>query len=285
MMWFRTLAAVIILAALPGTADAACAISAVSANFGTYSSASLDPGAVPVTVNCASGEAYDVGLSAGMGQGATVTTRKLTGPGGAVLAYKLFQDAGRSIVWGNTSGTNSETGIGTANKQILNIYPRVSTGQFVAPGTYTDKITARVSSTSTLTTTFTITAIVRAACTVASQSLSFGTYTGIQADSIAVVTVTCTNTTSYNLGLSIGNGSRATITTRRMTGPASATLKYQLFQNSGRTTNWGNTVGSDTRAATGTGSAQGLSIYARIPSSQSVRPGSYSDVIIATVSY
>ncbi|WP_161989015.1 Csu type fimbrial protein [Sphingomonas glacialis] len=285
MKWLRTLAALIILASLSGTAGAACTISVVSANFGSYSGSALDPGAVPVTISCASGEAYDVGLSAGMGQGATVSSRKLTGPGGAVLAYTLFQDPGRSIVWGNTSGTNSETGTGTDSEQILNMYPRLAAGQFIAPGTYTDTVTARVSSSSTETTTFTITAIVQAACTVESQSLSFGGYAGLETDGVAVVTVTCTNTTTYNLGLSVGDGNGATITTRRMTGPSSATLDYQLFQDSGRTTNWGDTVGADTMAGTGTGSAQSLSISGRIPSAQWVRPGSYSDVVIATVSY
>lgn len=284
-MWLRTLPALVILIALPGAASATCTISVVSANFGTYSGAAVDPGAVPVTITCASGEAYDVGLNAGMGQGATVTTRRLTGPGGGVLAYKLFQDASRSIVWGNTSDTNAVSGIGTANKQVLNMYPRLATGQFVAPGTYTDTITARVSSTSTSTVTFTITAVVQPACTVASESLAFGPYAGVQKDGVAGLTVTCTNTTAYNLGLSIGNGSGATIATRRMTGPSSATLEYQMFQDSGRTTNWGETIGSDTETGTGTGAAQSLYIYARIPGGQHVQPGSYADTIIATLSY
>ncbi len=278
-------AALVVLTALPGAASATCAISTVSANFGVYSGTALDPGAVPVTINCASGEVYDVGLNAGVGQGATVTTRRLTGPGGAVLTYKLFQDASRAIVWGNTSGTNSRSGTGTASKQILNIYPRMAAGQFVAPGTYTDTITARASSASTVTTTFTITAIVQASCTVSSESLSFGTYANVQKDGIAAITVTCTNTTAYNLGLSIGNGSGATIATRRMTGPSSTVLNYQMFQDSGRTTNWGNTIGSSTKTGTGTGVAQRLSIYARIPGGQNVRPGAYADTIIATVTY
>lgn len=285
MMWIRTLVALLLLAALPGTATATCAISVVAANFGTYAGAALDPGAVPVTISCDAGEAYDAGLNAGTGQGATVTLRKLTGPSGAVLSYRLFQNASRTAVWGDTKGTNSISGTGSGAKQILNIYPRLATAQFVAPGTYTDTVTARVSSSSTVTRTLSITAVVQAACTLTAQSLAFGTYAGVQRDVTAAMTVTCSNTITYNIGLSTGNGSGATITTRRMTGPSATTLNYLMFQNSGRTTNWGNTVGTSTKAGTGTGGAQGLSIYARIPGGQLVRPGAYTDTVIATVTY
>jgi spore coat protein U-like protein len=40
-----------------------------------------------------------------------------------------------------------------------------------------------------------------------------------------------------------------------MTGPAGATLNYQIFQNSSRTVNWGNATGVDTYSGTGTGFA------------------------------
>ena len=56
------------------------------------------------------------------------------------------------------------------------------------------------------------------------------------------MTVTCTNTTTFNIGLNAGTATGATVTTRKMTGPASATLNYKLFRDSARTQNWGNTV-------------------------------------------
>jgi spore coat protein U-like protein len=70
-----------------------------------------------------------------------------------------------------------------------------------------------------------------------------------------------------------------------MTGPSSALLGYKLFSNSGYTTNWGNTVGTDTVAGIGTGTAQSLSVYGQLPAGQFVRPGSYTDTVIATVTY
>ena len=70
-----------------------------------------------------------------------------------------------------------------------------------------------------------------------------------------------------------------------MTGPASDKLYYAIFQNSTRTTNWGNTVGTDTRAGTGSGSAQNLTMYGRVSAGQNRRPGSYADTVIATITY
>jgi spore coat protein U-like protein len=70
-----------------------------------------------------------------------------------------------------------------------------------------------------------------------------------------------------------------------MIGPGSSLLNYKLFNNSGYTSNWGNTVGTDTLAGTGTGAAQPLTVYGQIPAGQFVRPGSYADTITATLTY
>jgi len=89
----------------------------------------------------------------------------------------------------------------------------------------------------------------------------------------------------YNVGLSAGLATGATVTNRSMTGPASALLGYKLFSDSGRTINWGNTVGINTVAGVGNGASQSLTVYGQIPAGQFVRPGSYADTITATVTY
>ena len=48
---------------------------------------------------------------------------------------------------------------------------------------------------------------------------------------------------------------------------------------------WGNTVGTDTQAATGTGAAQTYTIYGRIPPQTTPAPATYSDTITVTVTY
>jgi spore coat protein U-like protein len=137
----------------------------------------------------------------------------------------------------------------------------------------------------TASTTFGISATVVASCGVTATALAFGNYTGVVATTTSTLTVTCSNSTTYNVGLSAGSGTNATVTTRSMTGPSSASLGYQLYQDSGYSTYWGQTVGTDTLAGTGTGSAQSITVYGQIPASEYVTPGSFSDTITATITY
>jgi len=137
----------------------------------------------------------------------------------------------------------------------------------------------------TVTTTFGVSATVQATCLVSATALAFGTYTGVVANSTSTVSVTCTNTTPYNVGLSAGLATGATVTARKMTGPASALLNYSMFSDSSRTVNWGQTVGTDTVAGSGNGSAQAITVYGQTAAGQYVAPGAYSDTITATVTY
>lgn len=140
----------------------------------------------------------------------------------------------------------------------------------------------------TTTSSFQVTITIQADCQITStNTLAFGT-TGVilaDVDSSANLGVQCTNTTPYNIGLNAGTGSGATVTTRKMTGPASATVNYSLYTDSGRTTVWGNTVGTDTVASTGNGSAQTHAIYGRVAAQSTPAPGSYTDTITVTVSF
>jgi spore coat protein U-like protein len=137
----------------------------------------------------------------------------------------------------------------------------------------------------TATSTFLVTATVASICTISTTPLAFGSYTGAISQVNTTVTVTCTNTTPYNLGLNAGLATGATVTTRSMTGPASALLSYQLFRDAGHTLNWGVTIGTDTVPLTGNGAAQVETVYGQILAGQFVTPGSYADTITATVTY
>jgi spore coat protein U-like protein len=248
-----------------------CTLSVTSMTFGTYSGTLLN-GSAAGKVTCAG--AWNVPLNAGTGAGATETVRKMTGPGGATLSYQVFQDAARSINWGNTA-SDELTGTGNAN---ITFYGQIPAGQVVAPGTYTDTL-------NTATATFQVTAVIQATCTIAANPLAFGNYSGVALNATTTIFVNCTKSAPYNVGLNAGTSTGSTVTNRHMTGPASTLLNYTLFSNSGRTTNWGNTVGTDTVAGTGNGVAQSLTIYGQIPAGQLVRPGSYTDTITATLTY
>lgn len=137
----------------------------------------------------------------------------------------------------------------------------------------------------TSTATFQVTAAVAATCVISATNLAFGTYSGVQTDSTSTLSATCTNTTPYTVGLSVGAATGATATARSMTGPSAALLGYALYRDAARTLNWGFTAGTDTLGGTGSGAAQTLTVYGRVPAGQYVAPGAYTDTITATITF
>jgi spore coat protein U-like protein len=279
----RVLAAILLLPLAPSAAHAACtSLTITNLAFGSYTGAAL-PMTATVTATCSAGFAYSVGLSAGSG---TVSARTMES-GAASLGYGLFQDAAHSINWGNTAGTDTLAETGTGAAQALTIHGQVPASQRPTPETYTDTNTATIYSASggPSNPTMAVTATVAPACTIAATNLAFGTYSGALANAVATLTVTCTDTTLYNIGLGAGLASGATVTTRQMTGSGSTTLAYALYQDGAHSINWGVTVGTDTVAGTGNGIGQPVSVYGQIAAGQFPVPGSYSDTIVATVTY
>jgi spore coat protein U-like protein len=101
----------------------------------------------------------------------------------------------------------------------------------------------------------------------------------------SVITVQCTNTTPFNIGLNAGSGASATVTNRLMTGTGGATVAYSLYQTAAHDTVWGNTVGTNTVSGTGTGAAQQYTVYGRVFPQNTPAPGVYTDTVTATITY
>jgi spore coat protein U-like protein len=138
----------------------------------------------------------------------------------------------------------------------------------------------------TQTTTFVVSATVQGSCTISATALSFGAYTGLVINNTSTVTVNCTGGTTYNVSLNPGLATGATVTTRKMTGQyLGGTLAYSLYRDSGHANNWGQTIGTDTVAGTGTGVAQPLTVYGQIPAGTAPAADGYFDTITATVTY
>jgi len=141
------------------------------------------------------------------------------------------------------------------------------------------------------TATFHVGATIVAQCIINSTTdLSFGTGVGVIAADINqtfsnVLSVQCTNSTAYAIGLSAGLGATATVAARQMTGPGSATVTYALYQDSGYSTVWGTTPATDTVGATGNGAPQTYTIYGKVPTQTTPAPGAYQDTITVTVYY
>jgi spore coat protein U-like protein len=144
--------------------------------------------------------------------------------------------------------------------------------------------TSAVAQTNPATTTFGVSATVLKDCIVSATALGVGNYTGAVNSAQSTITVTCTNSTTYTVGLGTGLATGATVTTRQMQN-GSNLLGYGLFSNSTWTTNWGNTSGSNWVSGTGNGAGQALTVYGQIPAGQYLTPGSYADTIAVTVTY
>jgi spore coat protein U-like protein len=132
---------------------------------------------------------------------------------------------------------------------------------------------------------FDVTATVLATCDVTAQDLAFGNYNPIAAanlDASTTLSVTCTNGTPYTIGLSLGDGTGASVATRYMKNGANQ-LSYTLYRDSLRTLLWGQS--SNTLAGTGTGSAASVTVYGRVPMQQAAPAGGYSDIIVVTVEW
>ena len=62
-------------------------------------------------------------------------------------------------------------------------------------------------------------------------------------------------------------------------------MGYSLYQDSGRTTVWGNTVGTAPASVAGSGVAQNFTVYGQVAAGQTLPVGSYADTVVATVTF
>ena len=239
-------------------------------NFGPYTGTQIRSTA-QYQVTCSG--AWNIPFNAGNGAGATETQRYLTGPGGAKLGYEIYRDSAYSQNWGNTTNTEM-TGTGNYTGTI---YAQLNANQTAPNGAYTDTVDSA-------TTSFTLTAQINPTCSISANPLAFANYAGALLNGTTTLSVTCTSTTFYNVGLNAGTATGATVTNRMMTGPAGKLLHYSLFSDSARTINWGNSTGSWVFGI-GTGTAQTLTVYGQIPANQSTVSGIYTDTITATINY
>jgi spore coat protein U-like protein len=138
---------VMAMASVAGRVEAACTLSTTSVAFGTYNVYSATPLASTGTISldCQWSD-RNVRIDLSRGNSGTYATRTLVGPGTDVLTYNLFRNAAYTQIWGNgTSGTsyysNSAPGSNVIN---LTVYGRITAGQDVRAGAYTDTVVATV---------------------------------------------------------------------------------------------------------------------------------------------
>jgi spore coat protein U-like protein len=290
-----------------------CSFSVTNVAFGSVNvtaNAAVDTNAT-LSVTC-SGLALTtvqvcVNFGAGSG-GATNASDRFMLSGANKLHYSLYSDPGRTTVWGSDLWAGAGAGSVSINVPLLlgtntvtqTVYGRVFSGQqTVLAGSYLSTFNSTDAEivygavglgcgllSLTATTTFNVTATVPTTCTVATNNLNFGTAGLLSANTDASTTLSpeCTNGTPYNVGLDGGLSGATDPTQRKMTLGAQSVL-YGLYRDSARSLPFGNTIGSNTLTGTGTGLAQSISVYGRIPPQTTPSPGTYNDIIVVTLTY
>jgi spore coat protein U-like protein len=120
-------------------------------------------------------------------------------------------------------------------------------------------------------------------------SLNFGPYDPAVANAAAdldgatTIDVRCTKN-SPNVWIGLDEGANDNAGQRRMT-DGSEFLDYDLYQDGGRTTVWGNLVGDGLSYNPTTSSWTSLDVYGRVPQAQDVGVGTYNDTVVATINF
>lgn len=141
----------------------------------------------------------------------------------------------------------------------------------------------------TATGTFQVKITVKKTCSVtagAGSDIDIGTHAmgdAAQYDGTDSITVKCSKTVPYNIGLTPSNLDTGGAGLMTLTPD---TIAYQLYQDAGYSTAWGNVIGTNTKTGTGNGSNQTHNTYARVlDAAMNVPVGTYVDTVTVTVTY
>lgn len=234
--------------------------------------------------------------------------------GSIYLLHDIYTTAARNVEWGAWGGNTLLFPFGpggTTYDMLLNnqgtgshlftMYGRIAgTQQTIPPGSYTWS-TASVGFTYSVTTQSCPTgtlfyrggvgssiwyATILPNCLVTATSVDFGATGPLVAnvDAAGAVTARCTSTTPYAIALSNGTGGGTGPAARKMVNGAIA-ITYGLYQDAARAQPFGSTLNVDMASGTGTGLAQTINVYGRVPPQATPVAGTYSDTITVTLTY
>ncbi|MGX5844363.1 Csu type fimbrial protein [Mesorhizobium sp. ArgA1] len=264
-----------------------------------------------MSVNCSGTPAARILICPNIGTGsggATASSRQMLS-GSNILNYQLYSDSARSVVWGayfwpytarapafalTLGGLGTGTGSATIYGAVLGSQGTASTGSYLSSFSgsnvefryrYTTSSSCGTGTGTIARPSFNVTATVAANCLVVAQNIDFGPKGVLSnnVDASGQVSVTCTPGTAYTV--SLGNGLTGTSPTARLMTLGGQVVTYGLYRDTNRSQPWGNTIGTNTVAGTGTGAAQNLPVYGRVPPQTTPAPGVYTDTVVVTVTY
>ncbi len=122
----------------------ACTLTTTNMNFGTAGILNSNQDTTGnISITCSTALPYSIGLDGGLAAAPTPTTRKLMN-GANEITYGIYQDASRSIEWGNSLGTNTISATGNGSAQNFTTYGRIPPQPTPLSGTYSDTIVVTV---------------------------------------------------------------------------------------------------------------------------------------------
>jgi spore coat protein U-like protein len=305
------------VAAGPARAQS-CSFTISALNFGTIDLTANTPFTSTATLSASCTGTANTTVRAcpnidGGSGGSTSGSPRFLLNGTTQLNFNLYQDGSYTSVWGSNlwafAGSYPSPTIDVAlngsgsGSALQTIYGQIWPGQqTLAAGTYASAFSgtqasvayaystvgtcATIGSSHATSAPFTVTATDASNCSVSASTLNFGSV-GVLASAVnatSAVTVTCTNALPYTIALD-GGLSGATNPTQRAMSQAAQQITYGLYRDSARAQPWGDSVGTNTAAGTGSGLAQTLTVYGRVPAQTTPAPGTYSDTVVVTISY
>lgn len=257
-------------------------------------------------------------FSLGVGNTSPSIAARAMGAGTNRMNYNLYTDAARTQVWGaatagqptsvtltgpllgggNVSttfrfygkipgGQSGVSTVGNANTQYSETY--ATTGRLdVLFGLLSGLSNCPLAApTQRITIPLVVQSTVQKNCTINATDLAFPARGLLNAAVTAnsQITVRCTNNNAFSVALNGGSVAGNVLARKMKHTTAADTVNYQLFQDAAYATVWGDASGGAPRAGVGTGANQTFTVYGRVPAQATPRPGTYRDVITATVTF
>lgn len=127
--------------------------------------------------------------------------------------------------------------------------------------------------------------VVQPSCTVTGGTLDFGTYTSGQATDLqATAQIGYTNCSAASLRFDLSGGANGTTTARRASNGEGVFLNYALFRDTARTLNFADGT-SGLTVTPATGGTGNITVHGRVPKSQTVAAGTYTDIVTITLNF
>jgi len=128
------------------TNNSSCTVTTGALDFGTQADlTAIRDTTNTIGVTCTAGTVYTVGLNGGLSGAINPTLRRMTNAATPLyITYGIYRDASRTQPWGDTSGSNTNSGTGTGGPQSFTGYGRVPVQPTPNALVYTDTVVVTV---------------------------------------------------------------------------------------------------------------------------------------------